>query len=439
VYSPNTRFPVTESGAPNGVTLFRALETLDYNEDRKACVQALRTAGYLEDRPYERGGVTDVLPSSARRGALSPVPVDRPPRTGDSATEHSAHSLASLAEPFVSRVALRTLHDLKMRRARWLWDERIPMGSLTLLAGREGEGKSTLAIRLMAEVTRGELEGEFYGEPKDVIIIATEDSYEHTILPRLVAAGADLDRVHTIEMLDESESLSLPVHLPDLEQACEDYEVALIVMDPLLSRLSGNLDSHKDADVRRALEPLGKFADKMRAAVLGLIHLNKSGQTDPLNSIMASKAFTAFARAVLFAMVNPENEEQRLLGLVKSNLGPTSLPTLTYTFEPMVVGWDDGDIVATRIVWGEPSEQSIRTALEVPPESRSLVDRAGEWLAEFLTYEGGSAPARSVQAAAAKFDADFKMHTLRRALPNIGGEIRKVGYPATAVWHLERR
>jgi archaellum biogenesis ATPase FlaH len=444
VYSPNTPFPVTESGDPRGVTLFSALETLDYNGDRKACLRALRDAGYLEDRPRPVGDIRDLLPSAdVRRGAgasTAPTRHEGPPAavlgTGESGASLPAAQFPQF-EPLPARLELSTLEDREMRRSRWLWDGRLPMGGLTLLAGREGEGKSTLAIRLMAETTRGTLEGEFYGEPKDVIIIATEDSYEYTIIPRLVAAGADMHRVHTITMLDDTESLQLPVHLPDLETACEDYDVALIVMDPLLSRLSGNLDSHKDADVRRALEPLGKFADKMRASILGLIHLNKSGSTDPLTAVMASKAFTAFARAVLFAMVDPEDENRRLLGLVKSNLGPTNLPTLTYTFATEVVGYDEGDIVATRIEWGEPSETSIRSALEIPPENRSTVENASTWLRDYLISEGGSAPARSVQSAGQKVDDEFKSHTLRRALKRIGGEIRGVGFPATSVWYLE--
>ena len=79
-----------------------------------------------------------------------------------------------------------------MRAVRWLWEDKIPLGEITLLAGREGLGKSTIAYTLAAWITQGTMKGWFKGEPRDVIVIATEDSWEHTITPRLMAAGADL-------------------------------------------------------------------------------------------------------------------------------------------------------------------------------------------------------------------------------------------------------
>src|SRR5690349_3618283 len=82
-----------------------------------------------------------------------------------------------------------------MRPVHWLWDQRLPLGALTLLAGREGIGKSTVAYALAAQITRGTLPGRYADQPRAVAVCATEDSWEHTISPRLVAAGADLDRV----------------------------------------------------------------------------------------------------------------------------------------------------------------------------------------------------------------------------------------------------
>jgi len=61
------------------------------------------------------------------------------------------------------------------------------------------------------------------------------------------------------------------------------------------------------------------------AAVVGLIHVNKSVSTDALNTIMASRAFAAVARWVLFVMIDPDDESTRLLGLPKNNLGRTDL------------------------------------------------------------------------------------------------------------------
>lgn len=339
------------------------------------------------------------------------------------------------AVPEGPRVSLPDFTGIELKRVRWLWEGRIPLGGLTLLAGREGEGKSTIAVDAMARVTTGTSKGEYAGIPRDVVIVATEDSAEHTIKPRLVAAGADISRVHYVQMLDPGDSLSLPVHIPDLEKACVEHDVALIVLDPLLSRLGGNLDSHKDADVRRALEPLGGFCDRTQIAILGLIHLNKSGSTDPLQAVMASRAFTAFARSVLFAMVDPSDEARRLLGLVKSNLGRTDLPTLSYTFDPVEVGWDEGPIVATRIEWGDDSSIDIASALQIGQEERGALHEASEWLRDFMDMEGGSCPASvAIVAATKKPDPDIAKRTLQRAADKLKLTKRKVGTPPTVIW-----
>jgi hypothetical protein len=422
VYSPNTPFPVTDVGDPHGITLFSALVTLDYDGDMQRCLDAMREARLLP--PLLRG----TEPRELLRPALGTAP----------GAPDSGHETGAPAE---ARGRLVSAEGMTLARVRWAWDGRIPVGSLTLLAGREGEGKSTLAIGLGAALTRGELEGEFYGEPKDIIIVATEDSWSHTIGPRLKASNANMKRVLFWEMDDPTEVLSLPVHLPDLEMECAKRDVALVIMDPLLSRIGGGqrLDTHKDSDVRLALEPLVGFADRIHAAILGLIHLNKSGSTDPLQAIMASRAFTAVARSVLFALVDPEDENRRLLGLVKSNLGRLDIPTMTYTFDAVEVGFDDGPIIGTRIAWGENAETSIRTALEAQPQHQSKVDACAAWLEQFLVSEGGSATATECIAAGQKFSKNSETgmwgnEMFPRALRRFGGEIRKAGFPAMPIY-----
>ena len=164
--------------------------------------------------------------------------------------------MEDLNERFGRRVRLESLAGLRLRPVRWLWDDRLALGSLALLGGREGIGKSTVAYWLAAGITRGELPGESFGKPRAVIVAATEDSWEHTIVPRLIAAGADLDLVYRVDVItseDTDASLSLPLDNRRLEQAVAEVGAALILLDPLMSRLADNLDTHKDAEVRRAL------------------------------------------------------------------------------------------------------------------------------------------------------------------------------------------
>ena len=113
-----------------------------------------------------------------------------------------------------------------------------------------------------------------------------------------MAAGADLSLVYRVEVVTTDDlhfGLSLPRDLLELQQVADEVGAALPLLDPLMSRLSDSLDTHRDGDVRRALEPLVALAARADLAVLGLIHHNKSASTDPLQLVMGSKAFTAVA------------------------------------------------------------------------------------------------------------------------------------------------
>ena len=223
---------------------------------------------------------------------------------------------------------------------RWLWRDRIALGALTLLGGREGIGKSVCVADRTAHVTKGTLPGALAGEPRAVLIAATEDSWKHTIVPRLMAAGADLTRVFCVEVVAPtgvSLALSLPQDLVALEQAARHRGAGLLVFDPLLSRLDSTLDTHKDASVRQALEPVAAMAERLDAALIGLIHVSKSQSSDALTLLMGSRAFAAVARAVLFTMIDPDDDTRRLLGQPKNNLGRTDLPTLTFAIQGVCV------------------------------------------------------------------------------------------------------
>jgi len=330
-------------------------------------------------------------------------------------------------------------------RQKWLWDELIPIGALTLLAGREQVGKSTCALELAAEVTRGGLPGEYEGIPRNVAVIATEDSWESTILPRLMAAGADLNRViklFTVSASDETQegAVALPDDLAAFEELVEAQEIALVILDPLISRLTSKLDTHRDGDVRQALEPLVAVAQRTGVALLGLIHVNKTATADPLTTVMASRAFAAVPRAILFAAVDPDEPDVRFLQLVKSNLASTQIRTMTYSIQPVDVALPDGAVVTVgRLMWGDDSSRTVRdllSAAQAPgPVRRTRISDASGWLKDELVRRGGSAPLEDLRAAAR--DAQINDSLLYRARENIGVESTTTGtFPNRAVWRL---
>ncbi len=339
------------------------------------------------------------------------------------------------------QIVLTKASAIRPTRVKWLWQDRLALGTIGLLAGREGVGKTTAAYWLAAVVTKGTLAGEHHEEPKSVLIAASEDSWSHTIVPRLIAAGADLDRVYRIEVITDSvhSEISLPRDLHALEQIAVDVDAALLLLDPLMSRLSDTLDTHRDAEVRRALEPLAALADKAGLAVLGLIHHNKSGSSDPLQLVMGSKAFTAVARSVHTVITDPEDETEtrRLFGTPKNNLGRSDLPTLAFTISSFAIETEDGTAWTGCLTWGENSPTSISEAMrqqKVQHEDGGATSEAAEWLQHYLTGEGGSkesAKVKSAGQAAGHSEAAIKRAKLRLAIIH-----KHQGHPAKTWWFL---
>ena len=310
-----------------------------------------------------------------------------------------------------------------------------------MLGGREGIGKTILAYTLAADITRGRLPGVYHGEPRSVIVAASEDSWSHTIVPRLMAADADLDQVFRVDVTTAEgvdTTLSLPRDLVALERVTRDVQAAAIILDPLLSRLDSTLDTHKDAEVRLGLEPLVKLADASDAFVLGLIHVNKGTSADPLTLLMGSRAFAAVARSVLFAMVDPDDETQRLLGQPKNNLGRADLPTLAFQINGVCVAeTDEGQVWTGQLEWLGQADRSITEAVDAAAGSaddRSATSDASDWLTDYLGSVAGK------QDASIVLQEGRKMGHSRNALYRARKRLRLIseseGFPRRAYWVL---
>ena len=352
---------------------------------------------------------------------------------------HQGGELADV--PARRTITLTRASSITPRPVRWLWQDRLPLAALGLLGGREAVGKTILAYTLAADITRGILPGAYNGTSRAVIVAATEDSWAHTIVPRLMAAGADLDRVYRVDVVTVEggdSTLSLPTDLDALGGVVRDVQAVLILLDPLLSRLEATLDTHKDAEVRLALEPLVKLADKINACVLGVIHVNKGASPDVLTQLMASRAFAAVARAVLFVMVDPDDRSVRLLGQAKNNLGRMDLPTLTFRIDGTTVAeTDEGPVETAKLVWLSETDRTITDVVEAAaagPERQTATRGAATWLADHLAKVGEPQDASIILAAGQQ--AGHSKNALYRARTQLGIISKWLGFPRKAYWSL---
>ena len=321
---------------------------------------------------------------------------------------------------------------------RWLWREWLAAGKLHLIGGAPSAGKTTLALALAATITTGGRwpDGSRCTERGSVAIWSGEDGMADTLRPRLEAMCADLGRVHFVGTVKDSEGRRPFDPASDMAKlaaaAVAIPELRLLIVDPVVSAVAG--DSHKNAEVRRGLQPLVDFAEAQGVAALGNTHFSKGTQgRDPLERLTGSLAFGALARLAFAAakLKDEAGEEYRAFVRVKSNLGPDG-GGFRYTLQ--AVEFPSG-ARGLRILWGDPLTGEARQILaeaEADPTERDAVTEAGDFLRDLLA--DGPVPTKCVFAEGR--DAGHTERTLRRAQKARGIEAIKDGLKGGWLWRL---
>src|SRR5579885_3630284 len=218
--------------------------------------------------------------------------------------------LAGAVEPWAPEAkpgpVLTCLADVAPRAVSWLWPGRIPLGRITLLVGRPGEGKSFVTLDAAARVSTGTPWPDGGACPRgSVLLLTAEDGAADTIRPRLDAHNADLKRVHLLSAVrraggkgDTCERLATLSDVDAVEAALARLaDCKLVVVDPVGSFLGGQVDAHRDNEVRGVLAPLAALAEKRGPAVLVVAHRRKSAGGSADDLALGSRAFTGIARA----------------------------------------------------------------------------------------------------------------------------------------------
>ncbi|MGI4778020.1 MAG: AAA family ATPase [Janthinobacterium lividum] len=273
----------------------------------------------------------------------------------------------------------------------WLWQYWIAQGKLHILAGAPGQGKTTLLLTIGATITIG---GRFPDgtrcEAGNILIWSGEDDPSDTLLPRLIAAGADRNRVFFVDGARINGEVVPFDPARDMIQLMAEVEaiggVKLLIVDPVVSAVAG--DSHKNTEVRRALQPLVDLAANTGAAVVGISHFSKGGQgQDPTQRVVGSVAFAAVARVVLVAakIRSVDGEDRRILARSKSNIGPDD-GGFEYHLEQIEAL---PGIQASRVAWGQAVAGTARELLAEPDDDEAGADAsdACELLREGLTAD----------------------------------------------------
>jgi AAA domain/Bifunctional DNA primase/polymerase, N-terminal len=331
------------------------------------------------------------------------------------------------AQSAPSVILVRT-SDIVPEKVEWLWQGFIASGRLTGLVGYPGLGKSQVGIDLAAIVSTGR---DFPGgasnrEAGHVIILAAEDHLADTIVPRLIAAGADQDRVHVVKAVKEGDSerpFNLSADLVRLEREHDLRRVKLVVIDPVSSYL-GSANRNAGRDVRTILDRVASFAAKHKLAVLTVSHLNKSSGASAITRIMGSTEWVAVPRAV-FLVTEEAGTSRRLFLPLKNNLAPDRVG-YAFRIEDRIVA---GGIKTSAVVWDDdPVTISADEALAA--KNKKASSTAMDFLQQLLR----DGPVDQTEAVRLGAEAGFTEKSLRTARENLGVKPTKEGFGAVGKW-----
>lgn len=289
---------------------------------------------------------------------------------------------------------------VKLRPVDWLWPGRIALGKMNLLAGEGGDGKSQLSTAFSASVTTGNPlpDGTRPLRTGTCLIVAAEDSPADTIVPRLTAAGADLDRVRFVSGRPlmrgkDGKRFVCPMGMGDLGYWREIFrrhpDACLLIVDPLPAYLGRGVNDHRNNDVRDVLEPFVGLLDECGVGMLAITHMNKSVDTKtPTHRILGSVAYANLSRTVHVTCRDPENKERRMFCWVKGNLTEPQ-PTLAFKIERHTLDADGQEIVTSRLAFEDkPVDADAAEIMSGKPSKRGpdpkKTTEVAEWLFDFL-------------------------------------------------------
>lgn len=325
------------------------------------------------------------------------------------------------------KVALICAKDIRPEATDWLWKGWLARGKIHILAGSKGDGKSTLAFSLAAIKSLG---GQWPDSTQTIVgkvlIWSGEDGARDTIVPRLIAMGADLSNIFILSTVTERDGEKRPFD-PSTDLAALESKITeiggvdLLIIDPFVSAITRGKNSHNNAETRQGLQHVVEFAERHNCAVLGIHHLTKgTAGRDPLDRVTGSLAITALSRIVLMTVKKKDEDDEddsgppRMLLRVSSNIGPDGGG---YGYNIGLTILHDPPIEASLIKWMEAVHGDARhlmaEAEEVKDksESASALSKACEFLLENL--KDGPVPAKEMEKR--HTDAGHAEKTIKRA------------------------
>jgi hypothetical protein len=333
-----------------------------------------------------------------------------------------------------SGLTIRSADLARARPFRWAWNQRVLMNYINLQIGEEGVGKGNLTAWQAARISRGELDGDLKGEPRKVVFVGDEDSWDHIWVPRLKAAGADLTMVQYIEA-GLNGTIDVRKDAEALREYIEAERVALVYFDQLLDNL-GYTDSWKDKDVRDALAPLRSVVQQTDSALLASMHPNKR-QGSFRDRISGTPAFNALSRSSLLVAEHPTESDRTVVVRGKGNYS-IEPPAFEFRIEEHLLTVEGREITTSRITDVRETGLQVGDLLEAKTSRRRPESIAGQarTALEAMFNDGR---ARIAGAVLEQMDAEgFPERTVQQARRDLEILTWKDGFQGPQMWGYDK-
>lgn len=343
------------------------------------------------------------------------------------------------------RVVVTRGSAITPRRIEWWEQDLIVKAEINLLAARESAGKSTLTAAWAARETHA---------GGTVLWIGTEESREHAQVPRLIAAGADMDRVVFVDVENTGAAaaigaLQFPLDLPSIEKVIRQHEVTMIVLDPCKGLVPSDFKGNDDVAVRQYLEPIGALCNRTGATLIGLAHFGKRDSRDPGKLLLGSIAWSQVARSVISVAEIPDTGN-RVLTNTKTNYSPQAR-SIEFRIVSQTIDTAEGQSTLGAVEWIGETHLDARDLLGESPRTEEpeefdehdyTDDFRKSWLYEYLAAaareKADVRPKDAVAFAADKGISRRSVFRLFDKLANAGmaESVDSAGFPRVTHWRL---
>lgn len=338
--------------------------------------------------------------------------------------------------------------NIALEAIDWLWNGHLALGMLEIISGQPEQGKSQVQCDYAARVTNGWdwPDGSKGCQPSNVIMLAAEDSWSQVVIPRLLAAGADMGKILYLRNIkfqktNEGEIFMLQQHVEALEVAVKENNVRLVTIDPITAYMGGKIDAHKATEVRNHLQPLKELAERCHCAVSILTHPAKNASNKARDQFLGSQAFFALARIGHFVVEDADDKKRKLFTNAKNNIHE-KMDTLAYRFQQLSVGEDPQGqvIIGSHVVWEtDPVEMTADQALAAAAAADTPVksSRRDEECESFIKDILANGPVKANDIKDAALAHGLKWSAVQSAQKSLKIRPKKFGAGKGSYWQWE--